>query len=95
MESDEYRMPVDGQFRIYRSRDGGDRWEPLTNGLPQHGAYMGVLRGALDVDHLDPCGVYVGTTAGTVYVSNDAGDSWTQLPCTLPRVLSLSVFTDG
>ena len=60
-----------------------------------HGAYMGVLRGAMDVDHLDPCGVYVGTTAGTVFASNDAGDSWTQLPCTLPRVLSLSVFTDG
>ena len=95
MESDEYRMPVDGQFRMYRSLDGGDCWEPLTNGLPQHGAYMGVLRGALDVDHLDPCGVYVGTTAGTVYVSNDAGDSWTQLPCTLPRVLSVSVFNDG
>ncbi len=95
MESDEYRMPTDGKFRMFRSRDGGDSWESLSKGLPQKSAYMGVLRGALDVDHLDPCGVYVGTTAGTVYVSNDAGDSWTELPCTLPRVLSVSVFNDG
>ena len=95
MESDEYRMPTDGKFRMFRSRDGGDSWESLSKGLPQQRAYMGVLRGALDVDHLDPCGVYVGTTAGTVYVSNDAGDSWTELPCTLPRVLSVSVFNDG
>ncbi len=95
MESDEYRMPADGKFRMYRSRDGGDSWEPLTDGLPQQGAYMGVLRSALDCDQLDPCGVYVGTTAGTVYVSNNGGDSWTQLPCTLPRVLSVTVFHDG
>ena len=32
---------------------------------------------------------------GTVYVSNNAGDSWTQLPCTLPRVLSVTVFSDA
>ncbi len=95
MESDEYRMPADGKFRMYRSRDGGDSWEPLTDGLPQQGAYMGVLRSALDCDQLDPCGVYVGTTAGTVYASNNAGDSWTQFPCTLPRVLSVTVFHDG
>jgi photosystem II stability/assembly factor-like uncharacterized protein len=55
---------------------------------------MNVLRGAMDVDHLEPCGVYLGTTAGTVYVSNDGGDSWSQLPCTLPRILSVSVFAD-
>ena len=55
---------------------------------------MGVLRSAMVVDDLDPCGVYLGTTAGTVFVSSDGGESWTQLPCTLPRVLSVSVFAD-
>ena len=94
LESDEYRMPPEGKFRVYRSRDGGDSWEALSKGLPQERAYMGVLRGAMDVDHLDPCGVYLGTTAGSVFVSNDGGDSWVQLPCTLPRVLSVSVFAD-
>jgi hypothetical protein len=94
LESDEYRMPANGALRVCRSRTGGDSWEELADGLPQAGAYMGVLRGAMDVDDLEPCGVYFGTTAGTVHVSTDAGDSWTQLPCTLPRILSVSVFAD-
>ncbi len=93
LESDEYRTPVEAKLRVYRSRDSGDSWEPLTRGLPQEHAYMGVLRGALAVDDLAPCGVYFGTTAGTVFASGDAGETWKQLAGTLPRVLSLSVFT--
>jgi photosystem II stability/assembly factor-like uncharacterized protein len=95
LESDEYRMPADGRFRVARSRDDGASWEHLANGLPQEHAYMGVLRGAMEVDALEPCGVYVGTTAGTVFVSRDAGDSWSQMPCCLPRILWVSVFTDA
>ncbi len=95
LESDECRLPVDGKFRVYRSRDEGDSWEPLSNGLPQKLAYMGVLRRALTTDHLDPGGVYVGTTSGTVHVSHDLGDSWQALPCTLPRILNVSVFTES
>jgi photosystem II stability/assembly factor-like uncharacterized protein len=60
LESDEYRIPSAGRFRVFRSTNGGDSWEPLMRGLPQQNAYFGVLRGALDVDNLDPCGVYVG-----------------------------------
>src|SRR5262249_8229396 len=93
LESDEYRIPADGKLRVYRSRDRGESWQPLSRGLPDH-AYMSVLRGAMDVDNLDPCGVYFGTTAGTIFASNDGGESWMQLPCTLPRILSVSVFTD-
>ena len=94
LESDEYRMPADGRFAVYRSRDGGDSWQALTNGLPKD-AYMGVLRHAMAVDGLDPCGVYVGTTAGTVHASRDGGDSWTTLPATLPRVLTVAAFQEG
>ncbi|MCZ6598770.1 MAG: sialidase family protein, partial [Planctomycetota bacterium] len=93
-ESDEYRVPVDGNFVVCRSRDSGESWESLANGLPQGDNYMGVLRAAMDVDQLDPCGVYVGTTAGTVYVSNDGGDSWVQIPCTLPRILSVEAYAE-
>ena len=94
LESDEYRTPKEGKLRVYRSRNGGDSWEPLSNGLPQEHAYMGVLRGALAVDHLSPCGVYLGSTSGHVFISSDGGDTWQQLPATFPRVLSVSVFVD-
>jgi len=92
MESDEYRMPRDGAFRVYRSGDGGDSWHALGEGLPAHPVYAGVLRGALAVDGLDPCGVYLGSTAGGVYASPDGGDTWQALPCTLPRVLSVAAY---
>ena len=92
LESDEYRMPPDGALRVYRSTDAGDSWMALTNGLPQEHTYVGVLRHAMATDHLEPCGVYLGTTAGSVFISADAGDSWQQLPCALPRILSIVTF---
>jgi photosystem II stability/assembly factor-like uncharacterized protein len=92
MESDEYRLPVDGKFRVYRSRDRGASWEPLTRGLPTDPTYSAVLRGAMAVDGADPAGVYVGTTSGEVYVSNNLGDSWQRLPCVLPRILSVEAY---
>ena len=91
LEGDNFRFPPDGRLRVYRSRDRGESWEPLTRGLPDQ-SYANVLRGAMSVDGLDPCGLYFGTTAGNVYASADCGDSWTALPCTLPRVLSVDAF---
>ena len=73
--SDSEHFPPDGKLRVYRSRTGGDEWEPLTSGLPQQHCYVNVLRDAMAVDSLDTCGVYFGTTGGQVYASPDAGDS--------------------
>jgi photosystem II stability/assembly factor-like uncharacterized protein len=95
MESDEYRMPVDGKFRVYRSRDGAGSWEALSRGLPSQPSYAGVLRGAMAVDSLDPAGVYFGTTAGGVFASADGGESWQSLPGTLPRVLSVEPYVEN
>ncbi len=92
LESDEYRTPIDGALKVYRSRDHGDSWEPMSRGLPQQHTYAGVLRGALAVDHLEPCGVYFGTTAGSLYASADDGETWEALPCTLPRVMCVETF---
>ena len=33
--SDSEHFPPEGKLRVYRSRTGGDEWEPLTRGLPQ------------------------------------------------------------
>ena len=85
--------PPDGKLRVYRSRQGGDEWEPLTKGLPQKNCYVNVLRDAMAVDALDECGVYFGTTGGQVYASADAGDSWSPIVRDLPSVLSVEVQT--
>ena len=73
--SDSEHYPPEGKLRVYRSRSGGNEWEALTEGLPQRDCYVNVLRDAMTVDSLDPCGVYFGTTGGQVYCSADAGDS--------------------
>jgi photosystem II stability/assembly factor-like uncharacterized protein len=91
--SDEVHYPPDGRLRVYRSRSGGDDWEPLTDGLPQEHCYVNVLRDAMAVDRLDPGGVYVGTTGGQVYASADAGDHWEPIVRDLPAVLSVEVQT--
>jgi photosystem II stability/assembly factor-like uncharacterized protein len=94
LESDEYRLPVDGQCRVYRSRDGGDSWEPTSRGLPGN-YYATVLRGGMAVDALDPAGVYIGSTSGDLFASSDGGESWQTLPCRLPRILNVKAYVEA
>jgi photosystem II stability/assembly factor-like uncharacterized protein len=89
--SDSHHFPPEGKLRVFRSRTGGNEWEPLTKGLPQQDCYVNVLRDAMAVDRLDPCGVYFGTTGGQVYASPDGGDSWAAIVRDLPAVLSVEV----
>ena len=91
IKSDSEHFPIDGKLRVYRSKTGGNEWEALTNGLPQSDCYVNVLRDAMAVDSLDPCGVYFGTTGGQVYASSDSGDSWAPIVRDLPAVLSVEV----
>jgi len=93
IKSDGEHYVMDGKLRVYRSRTGGNEWEPLTKGLPQKDCYVNVLRDAMAVDSLDKCGIYFGTTGGQVYGSADAGDSWTPIVRDLPAVLSVEVQT--
>jgi photosystem II stability/assembly factor-like uncharacterized protein len=89
IKSDSEHFPPEGKLRVYRSRTGGNAWEALTNGLPQENCYVNILRSALSVDTLDPCGVYFGTTGGQVYASADNGNHWTAIVRDLPAVLSV------
>ena len=91
--SDSLHYPPEGKLRVYRSKTGGNEWEPLGKGLPQRDCYVNVLRDAMAVDSLDECGVYFGTTGGQVYASADAGDNWTPIVHDLPGVLSVEVQT--
>jgi photosystem II stability/assembly factor-like uncharacterized protein len=91
--SDSEHYPPDGRLCVYRTCTGGDEWECLTEGLPQRNCYVNVLREAMAVDTLDPCGVYFGTTGGQVYVSADSGGHWAPVVHDLPPVLSVEVQT--
>jgi photosystem II stability/assembly factor-like uncharacterized protein len=95
IKSDAEHYPPEGKLRVYRSRTGGNEWQALTTGLPQSNCYVNVLRSAMTVDSLDPCGVYFGTTGGQVYVSADSGDNWMPIVHDLPAVLSVEVQTLG
>jgi photosystem II stability/assembly factor-like uncharacterized protein len=93
IKSDSEHYPIDGKLRVYRSKSGGNEWEPMTKGLPQENCYVNILRDAMSVDQLDQCGVYFGTTGGQVYCSADGGDSWNAIVRDLPAVLSVEVQT--
>ena len=62
---------------VWRTRDGGDSWEALREGLPQRNVFFGVLRQAMATDRLEPAGIYFGTNTGALFASADEGDSWT------------------
>jgi hypothetical protein len=93
IKSDAEHYPPEGKLRVYRSRCGGNEWEPLAVGLPQNNCYVNVLRDAMAVDALEKCGVYFGTTGGQVYASADAGETWTAIVHDLPAVVSVEVQT--
>jgi hypothetical protein len=93
IKSDSEHFVPDGQLRVFRSRTGGNEWEPLSNGLPDRDCYVNVLRDAMAVDTLDSCGVYFGTSGGQVYASPDSGDTWNAIVRDLPPVLSVEVQT--
>ena len=87
LEADTFRCTPEAKLRVYRTRDAGASWEPLTEGLPQEGAYETVLRDAMDTAPTGAGGVFFGTRSGKVYASGDAGDSWSLVSDGLPPVV--------
>lgn len=86
----ELRTPPDGKLRVFRTRDAGKSWEPLSDGLPQDDAFMGIYREGLCTDGMDPAGLYLGTNTGNLYASIDEGETWKQITPNLPPVMSVS-----
>jgi photosystem II stability/assembly factor-like uncharacterized protein len=96
LEADVFRCTPEARLRVYRTRNAGASWEPLSRGLPQRGAYETVLRDALVTDTLDPAGVYFGTRSGKLYASRDAGSSWGLVAEGLPPVVCVrAAIVDG
>jgi photosystem II stability/assembly factor-like uncharacterized protein len=83
------RYVPDAKAAVWRTRDRGENWQALREGLPQENAFFGVLRQAMATDRLDPAGVYFGTSGGALYASADEGESWICAAQHLPAILSV------
>ena len=70
--------------RIYRSEDGGDTWEMLTNGLPAGGNELSKITIAIAPTNPD---IVYATIVGSndklkdIYKSTNGGDNWVALDC--------------
>jgi len=95
IEADIFRATPEAKLRVYRTRNAGASWEPLTKGLPQKGAYENVLRDALTADSLDSAGIYFGTRSGKLYGSRDEGRTWTEIANALPPIVCVKTGTAG
>jgi photosystem II stability/assembly factor-like uncharacterized protein len=82
---DERRIPVEGRVVVARTRDGGKTCQMLRNGLPQEHAYDITFRHALDIDETGDRLAF-GTTTGSLWVTEDQGDSWQAVSERLPPV---------
>ena len=87
LESDEFRCTPEAKLRVYRTRNAGESWEPLSNGLPQENAFETILRDGMATDTLNPAGIYFGTRNGKLFGSNNAGESWQSIAEGLPPVV--------
>ena len=85
---DEKRIPRDGKLVVSRTRDGGKSFATLCDGLPRSHAYDVVYRHALAIDGTGDRLAF-GSTTGGLWVSENAGDSWSMVSHTLPPVYAV------
>lgn len=82
---DEMRIPSEGKVAVTRTRDGGKTFEKLTAGLPQEHAYDMTFRHGLDIDKSGDRLAF-GSTTGSLWISENGGDSWTTISNNLPPI---------
>lgn len=82
------RFPPGNKARVWRSRDAGEAWTELGEGLPDR-FHVAVMRDAMCTDDHDRPGLYFGARNGSVYASLDDGDSWSEIVRDLPDVVTV------
>jgi photosystem II stability/assembly factor-like uncharacterized protein len=85
------RTMPDGKACVWRTEDAGSTWRRADQGLPQHDAFLGVLREAMATDTYDVPGYYFGTSTGQLFASADDAGSWAEIASYLPAISSVEV----
>jgi hypothetical protein len=86
------RTSPDGIPAVFRTNDGGERWQRFDAGLPKRGWFT-VKRQAMTVDAQPEVGVYFGTTSGEMWASTNEGESWNCIASHLPEIYSVECAT--
>jgi hypothetical protein len=85
------RVSPGGKPAVYTTRDGGESWQRQDTGFPREQAWLTVKRQAMCSDASDPVGLYLGTTSGEVWASNDEGKSFACVARHLPEIYAVTV----
>ncbi|MBM7059646.1 exo-alpha-sialidase [Pseudomonas sp. UL073] len=82
---DECRVPVDARLLVNRTRDGGQSFEALTEGLPATPSFDLIYRHGLDIDASGER-LVMGSTTGGLWLSEDGGERWQCVSARLPPI---------
>ena len=83
------RTSPGGRPAVYRTRDAGASWSRQDRGFPREQAWLTVKRQAFCADEATPAGLYLGTTGGEVWMSDDEGENWRGIAAHLPEIYSV------
>ncbi|MBX3293359.1 MAG: exo-alpha-sialidase [Acidobacteria bacterium] len=89
LQKDAERFTCEGKLRVYRTRDEGETWQPLTKGLPQKNAYEVILRDAVASVGDN---IFFGTKNGKLFASMNDGDSWKMIEGSLPEICCVKAY---
>ncbi len=64
-----------GTNRVYRSRDRGEKWTPISGDLSKGQGYVSTIAAARSAPQV----IYAGTSDGNIQISRDDGASWTNV----------------
>jgi photosystem II stability/assembly factor-like uncharacterized protein len=84
------RTSPGGKPAVYMTRDAGASWQRRDEGMPREQAWWTVKRQSMCADGFDPVGLYMGSTQGEVWGSDDEGSSFRCLFRHLPQIHALT-----
>ena len=85
-KSPEYHYNADAGLAVYGTRDAGETWQVMADGLPDR-AWAAVLR---EASASDAQSLYFGTQSGSFFALGD-GDTCVEAARHLPPILSVEV----